>query len=146
MGGASIRHGASYQGAVRRCRKTLVKVVNSSLQPPGGPPLGAVDAVTQRGTTKMTNSTRSQWHRRRLHPQRANGGPARDPRADPRPGPRLYDDSPDAASSTYAVASAQSPASEAARTAPHPPGGPPPEEADGAVYILPPSTPLFQPG
>ena len=94
----------------------------------------------------MTNSTRSQWHRRRLHPQRANGGPARDPRADPRPGPRLYDDSPDAASSTYAVASAQSPASEAARTAPHPPGGPPPEEADGAVYILPPSTPLFQPG
>ena len=88
----------------------------------------------------MTNSTRSQWHRRRLHPQRANGGPARDPRADPRPGPRLYDDSPDAASSTYAVASAQSPASEAARTAPHPPGGPPPEEADGAMYILPPST------
>ena len=91
----------------------------------------------------MTNSTRSQWHRRRLHPQRANGGPARDPRADPRPGPRLYDDSPDAASSTYAVASAQSPASEAARTAPHPPGGPPPEEADGAMYILPPSTPFF---
>ena len=88
----------------------------------------------------MTNSTRSQWHRRRLHPQRANGGPARDPRADPRPGPRHYDDSPDAASSTYAVASAQSPASEAARTAPHPPGGRPPEEADGAMYILPPST------
>ena len=37
-------------------------------------------------------------------------------------------------------ASAQGPASEAARTTLHPPGGPPPEEADGAMYILPPST------
>ena len=58
----------------------------------------------------------------------------------PRPGPRLYDDSPNAASSTHAVASAQNPASEVARTAPRPPGGPPPEEADGANYILPPGT------
>ena len=40
-------------------------------------------------------------------------------------------------------ASAQGPASEAARTTLHPPGGPPPEEADGAMYILPPSTPFF---
>ena len=37
-------------------------------------------------------------------------------------------------------ASAQGPASEATRTTLHPPGGPPPEEADGAMYILPPST------
>ena len=62
---------------------------------------------------------------------------------DPRPGPRLYDDSPNAASSTHAVASAQNPASEVARTAPRPPGGPPPEEADGANYILPPGTSPF---
>ena len=55
-GGAGIRHGASYQGAVRRCRKTLVGVVNSSLRPPGGPPLEAVDAVTRRRTTKITDS------------------------------------------------------------------------------------------
>ena len=62
---------------------------------------------------------------------------------DPRPGPRLYDDSPNAASSTHAVASAQSPASEVARTAPRPPGGPPPEEADGAIYVPPPGTSFF---
>ena len=37
-------------------------------------------------------------------------------------------------------ASAQGPASEAARTTLHPPVGRPPEEADGAMYILPPST------
>ena len=32
-GGASIRHGASYQGAVRRCRKTLSRMVNSRSRP-----------------------------------------------------------------------------------------------------------------
>ena len=37
-------------------------------------------------------------------------------------------------------ASAQGPASEAARTTLHPPGGPPPEEADNATHILSPST------
>ena len=37
-------------------------------------------------------------------------------------------------------ASAQGPASTAAHTALQPPGGPPPEEADGAMYILSPST------
>ena len=60
----------------------------------------------------------------------------------PRPGPRLYDDSPNAASSTHAVASAQNPASEMARTVPRPPGGRPPEEADGVNYILPLDVPL----
>ena len=76
----------------------------------------------------------------RLHPQCTNSSTTRDPRVGPRPGPRLYDDLPNAASSTHAVASAQNPASEMARTVPRPPGGPPPEEADGANYILPPGT------
>ena len=76
----------------------------------------------------------------RLDPQCTNSCATKDPRVDPRPGPRLYDYSPNAASSTHAVASAQNPASEFARTAPRPPGGPPPEEADGANYILPPGT------
>ena len=76
----------------------------------------------------------------RLHPRCTNICATRDPREDPRRGPRLYDDSPNAASSTHAVASAQNPASKVARTAPRPPGGPPPEEADGANYILPPGT------
>ena len=37
-------------------------------------------------------------------------------------------------------ASAQGPASEEAHTALQPPGGPPPEETDDAMYILSPST------
>ena len=37
-------------------------------------------------------------------------------------------------------ASAQGPASEAARTTLHPPGGPPPKEEDSAMYISPPNT------
>ena len=79
----------------------------------------------------------------RLHPQCTNICATKGPRVDPRPGPRLYDDSPNAAPSTHAVAYAQNPASRVARTAPRPPGGPPPEEADGANYILPPGTSPF---
>ena len=47
-----------------------------------------------------------------------------------------------APSSTHVAAPAQDPASERSRTVPRPPGGRPPEEADGVNYILPLDVPL----